>query len=327
VKVDYVYDDAAGKATVIIEQTQKTDKVFTLPIAVDVYTGTTIKRHMVWAKNRIDSFSFSYTQKPDLINVDADKIMLWAKTDNKTIENFVHQYKNAPLYLDRREALDFFAKKNMMELAQGLKDKYAPLREFTIVKLMQSKFAKDAAVIKQVEELAAKEKNKRAKAAALDFLTATGDTKYLSLFKANVTDSSYSVAGAALYGLSELDPGNAYALAKKYSTDAKGDLGKAVSDVIMVQGTENDFDFIADRFDKMPLSQAKFESLNGFCDYLTKLNNIDKVKKGVDMVIKFRNAIPEQFRNFTDGPIKAALGKVAKAKGTVIEEAIEKGLK
>ena len=181
-------------------------------------------------------------------------------------------------------------------------------------------------MIQAVETIARTDKNKKAKAAALDFLMQTGDEKYLALFKANADDSSYSVAGAALNGLAELDPNNAYALAKKYSTDAKGDLGEAVDALIMNYGTEADFDFIANRFDKAPLSQGKFESLMGFCDYIAKMKNITHVKKGVDMVIKFRNAIPESFRNFTDPMIKMGLDKVAKAKGKEVEDYINAGL-
>jgi aminopeptidase N len=116
-------------------------------------------------------------------------------------------------------------------------------------------------------------------------------------------------------------------LAKKYSTDAKGDLGDVVDELIMTYGTEADFDFIANRFDKAPLSQGKFQSLGGFCEYLVKAENIDHVKKGIDIVIKFRNSIPENFRGFVDGMIKSSLGKIAKAKGKEIEEYISNGLK
>ena len=61
----------------IIEQTQKTDKVFRLPIAIDVYSGNAKKRYTCWVENKIDTFSFMYSQRPDLINVDAEKVMLW----------------------------------------------------------------------------------------------------------------------------------------------------------------------------------------------------------------------------------------------------------
>ncbi len=323
VKINYTYDDAAGKAQVIIEQTQTDNKYFKLPIAIDVYNGAAKKRYNVWAENKVDTFSFAYTQRPDLINVDADKVILWQKTDNKSAKNYTHQIKNASLFLDRREALDYFAKKGMPELTEGLKDKFAPLREFTLMRLATGKMAKDVNALATVETLGAKEKNKKAKAAALNMLANTGDARYLPLFKANVNDSSYSVAGAALNGLAAIEPANAYTLAKKYVIDAKGDLGSTVDGIIMANGAEADFDFITDRFDNAPLGQSKFEALDAFCNYLTNIKNISSVKKGIDAVVKFRNAIPENFRSFTDPAIKDALSKVSKAKGSEIETYIK----
>ncbi len=327
VKIDYNYDDANGKAMVIIEQTQKTDKIFKLPLAIDVYNGAAKKRYNVWVENKIDTFTFNYSQKPDLINVDGDKVMLWVKTDNKATDNFIAQWKNAPLYMDRREALDYFAKKNLKELAEGLKDKYAPLRRSTIEKLGASKLKDDKDIIGAIEKVASTETDRKTKAAALNFLAATKDAKYLGLFKKNVDDSSYSVSGAALNGLAALEPATAYELSKKFGTDARGDLGDAVNGILMENGTEADFDLIAGRFDKMPFGQAKFESLEFFCNFLGKSQNIANVKKGIDMVLKFRNAIPEAFRGFTEPAFKAAFDKLSKAKGKEIENYISAGMK
>jgi len=325
VKIDYKYDDANGKAMVIIEQTQKTDKVFRLPIAIDVYTAAAKKRYNVWVENKVDTFMFDYSQKPDLINVDADKVMLWVKTDNKSSENYVHQIKYAPNYLDRKEALDYFAKKGMPELANGLTDKHAPLRRSTINKLESSKMAEDAKVITAIEIIANNDKDRRTKGAAISYLAKTSNAKYKALFDKNVNDSSYSVAGAALEGLIALNPDKAYELAKKYSNDAKGDLGDVVNEEIIKNGTEADFDFVANRFDKMPLSQEKVQAIPVFAGYLEKISDIVKVKKGIDVVVKFRNAIPEQFRGFVDPMIKAALSKLGKSKG--LEVYINDGFK
>jgi len=325
VKIDYSYDN--GKATVIVEQTQKTDKVFRLPIAIDVYTGAVKKRYNVWIENKIDTFTFNYSQKPDLINVDADKVMLWVKTDNKTAENFVHQMKYAPLYLDRKEALDYFAKKNMPELANGLTDKYAPLRISTINKLEASKIAEDPKVIETIEKIANTDKDRRTKAAAISYLAKTSSAKYRSLYEKNINDSSYSVAGAALEGLVGLDPAKSYELAKKFSSDARGDLGAVVNDIIIKEGTEADFDFIASRFEKMPLSEEKLGATAAFTGYLEKVKNIANVKKGIDQIIKFRNMIPEQYRGFTDPMIVGGLTKLGKAKGKEIEDYIANGMK
>lgn len=326
-KIDYSYDDAAGKATVTIEQTQKSGKVFRLPIAIDVYTGATKKRHNVWIENKTETFTFDYTTHPSLINVDGDKILLCTKKDNKTADNFVHQYKFAPLYLDRKEALDYFDKNKMPELALGLKDKFATLRRSTINKLAAAKTAPDASVTKMIEDIANTEKDRRTKAAALNFLGKTKEAKYQSLYEKNLNDSSYSVAGAALKGYMALQPSKAYDLAKKFSKDAKGDLGEVVSQVLMEQGTEADFDLLAKRYEDMPLSQDKVDATETFATYLQKIQDVAKVKRGIDAIIKFRNAIPEQFRGFTDPVIKPALEKLGKAKGKEIEDYITNGLK
>ncbi|MFZ1786036.1 MAG: M1 family metallopeptidase [Ferruginibacter sp.] len=327
VKIDYNYDDAKGKAMVIIEQTQKTDKIFRLPIAIDVYNGAAKKRFNVWVENKVDTFYFDYSKRPDLINVDADKVMLWAKTDNKSSENFIHQMKYAGNYLDRREALDYFGKKNMPELAWGLTDKFAGLRRSTIAKLGTSKMAENADIVAGIEKIANTEKDRRTKAAAIAYLAKTSDAKFKSLYDKNISDSSYSVSGAALEGLIGLDPANGYVLAKKYSNDAKGDLGNAVNDILMKEGTEADFDFIAKRFDDMPLSEEKLGATASFTSYLEKVQNIANVKKGIDMIFRFRKLIPEQFLGFVDPMLKGGLTKLGKAKGKDIEDYINEGFK
>jgi aminopeptidase N len=327
VDISYGYDEAGKKAFVYIKQTQTSDKVFRLPMAVDIYTGKDKKRYNMMMENKADTFEFAANTKPELINVDADKVLLWEKTDNKTAENFVFQYKNAPNYLDRKEALDYFNKKNMEELSLGLNDKWAGLRRQTINQFTKSKFGKDAKIIASIETIANSDKDKKTQAAALSFLAATKDAKYQSLFNKFVGDSSYSVAGAALEGLSALEPTKSYDLAKKYSSDAKGALGEVVSSILVANGTEADFDFIAERYDDAPPGQDKLEMTEAFCDYLLKVNDVNKVKKGIDHIIKFRGFIPEQYKGFTDPSFKAGLGKISKAKPGEVAEYIEKVFK
>ena len=323
-KIDYVYDDANGKVQVIVEQTQKTGKIFRLPFAIDIYNGASKVRNNVWLENAIDTFTFSYQKHPDLINVDADKILLCEKTDNKTADNFIHQYKYAPNYLDRKEALDYFGKKSMHELILGLNDKYAGLRQATIEKLaFNGTLSKDADVIKGIETLVNKEKDKKALAAALKFLVKTGDTKYEATFNKFVGDSSYSVAGAALNGLNKLNPDQAYTLAKKYSNDAKGALGDVIFSSLMSKGNESDFDVIDNSYNESAPNQEKFNKSTTFADYLSKINDIAKIKKGIDHIMKFRNLIPEQYRSYTDPAFKGAFDKISKAKGAEISSYID----
>ena len=218
-KIDYDYS-TPGIAKVKISQIQKDNPAFILPIAIDVYNGPNKVRHNVWVRNLVDSFSFPYTVKPDLINVDGDKILLAEKIDNKSEDEFKAQWMYAKNYLDRKEALDFFAKKNMPEIAKGLYDKYSGLRTYSIQKISGTPYKSDKVVLEEMERIAKSDFSKKTRAAAIKFLSKNGDASNKAIFEQAVNDSSYSVAGAGLSALAALDPDHAYTLAKKLNVDS-----------------------------------------------------------------------------------------------------------
>lgn len=310
-KIDYNY--ANGNEQVIVEQTQHTGKIFRLPVAIDVYNGPKRQRYKVWIQDKSDTFNFASSSKPTLVNVDAEKILLVEKSDNKSADNFIQQWKYARNYLDRKEALDYFSKNKMRELAEGLNDPFYGLRLHTLNQVAQSK-SFSPGLISKIELIAEKDPHKLVRAAAIEILAQQKDKKYIPVFARYVADSSYSVAGAALEGLSALDPANAYDLAKKYSHDARGKLGNIISSALMSGGTESDFDFIADQYNIAPPGEEKLQLTVDFGEYLIKVKDEDRVKKGVGMMLKFRNLIPEQYRKFTDPAFKQAFGKLAAAK-------------
>ncbi len=306
VDIDYVYDDAAGKVTVIIKQTQKSGKYFQLPVSIDIYNGASKVRHTVWSRNAADSFTFSYTRRPDLVNVDGDKVLLWAKKDNKTLENYIHQYQYAGNYLDRREAIDFASKKlddpKAVELVRtALKDHYEGLRRLAISKADLRKPEVKNSFEPILADLAKNDKVSMVRADALDKLGEYKKPEYAELFKKSVNDSSYSVAGSALGALGKIDPVASAAIVKSLADkNLKGTLNEVVMNEILKSGDETMADKVIGGFAKMPLSQGKFQALNGMATYLGAIKDPEKVKWGIDEIVKFRDEIPAAFRNQTD---------------------------
>ncbi|HUR65253.1 MAG TPA: M1 family metallopeptidase [Chitinophagaceae bacterium] len=306
VEIDYAYDDAAGKVTVIIKQTQKTGKYFKLPLAVDIYNGAAKVRHHVWASNAVDSFTFNYTKRPDLVNVDGDKVMLWVKKDNKTLDNYIHQYKYAGNYVDRREAIDFASKKlddpKAAELVKtALTDKYEGLRNFAISKVDLKKESVKNSFESTLLTLARSDKKTPVRANAIQKLGEYKKVQYADLFRSAVNDSSYTVAGSALAALALVDAPAAAAIVNQLADKpAKGVLQEVVMNEVLKSGDESMADKIIGGFAKMPLGQAKFQSLNGLGTYLAAIKNIDNIKWGVDEIVKFRDAVPESFQNQTN---------------------------
>jgi len=248
-------------------------------------------------------YVFPYTYKPDLVNVDADKILLCIKKENKTLENYIHQYKFAGNYLDRREAIDYCAQKQedpkaLEILKLALKDPYHGIRNYDLGKLNMKSATVRQAVEPILVEMAKKDAKPTVKAKALELLSSYDKAEYKPLFEAALKDSSYSVAGAGLEALAAIDPAAGFATAKKMGTEKiGGKLSESVSNVLIESGSEEDFEFIAGNFEKLPLSQAKLESLQPFGEYLAKINNTEKLKKGVDMIVSFRDKIPAAYQS------------------------------
>jgi aminopeptidase N len=319
--IHYNYDEAAKKEWVVVNQTQSGGKIFKLPVAIDIYENGYKTRHDIWVENKTDSFYFDAQTKPELVNFDGDKMLLCEKKENKTLDEYIFQYKNAGKYLDRREAISFAAKhqddpKAVEFLKTALQDKYDGLRRYA----MQSLNLKNENVKKVVEpillDLAKNDPKRLVKADAIQKLESYNNPAYIPLFKSAINDSSYSVAGNALEALSMLDSTAALNEAKRLSAfPAKGNLADAITAVMIESGDESSADIILGNFEKMALSDSKFGTMQSIAKFLAKAHNLSTVKRGIDDIVAFRDAIPQAYRDQTDPYINNMILKgIAKKK-------------
>lgn len=312
--IQYSYDETAKKARVIVSQLQA-DKVFKLPVAVDVYLGASKTRYSVWVKNKIDTFYFDSPRKPDLVNFDGDKILLCTKKENKTLDEYIHQYTYAGSYVDRREAIDFASKDKTNPraaefLVSTLRDRYHALRMMAIGRLDFSNESVKSAASPILAEMAKADPRRLVRAVAISKLGQLKDPAYSPLFKAAAMDSSYSVAGAALESLTEVDPDAAAVLVKELEKfPAKGGLKEAIETAKAASGDESMAEEMIGGFRKLPLSQEKFARLASLAVYLGTLKNADLVKGAIDDIVSFRDGIPASVKGQTDPYINSQILK------------------
>ena len=309
--ITYRYDEPAGKVHVIVSQLQ-TGSIFKVPVAIDIYNGANKARYKVWVQNKADTFSFASTTKPDLVNFDGDKMLLCTKIENKTLDEYIHQYKYAGTYVDRREAIDFASQhqddsRAVAFLKTALKDKYDGLRLVAVTQLDMG----NENVKKEMEpilvELAKADPKRPVKAAAIGKLGMYKKSEYAPLFKAAINDSSYSVAANALEALYYVDSVSAKAEAKRLSGQpAKKKLAFTIAYVMF---DESSSDSILTKFERMPMSQEKFNMLQSVSEVIENTKNMNTFKRGIDDVVKLRDAIPQNFRSQTDPIINGVLLK------------------
>jgi len=304
--ISYAYDEGAGTARVIIRQVQDSNNLFRFPIAIDLYTGADKQRHQVWVSHQVDSFSFPCQKMPDLINVDADKVLLCEKKDNKTLANYIFAYRYAKNYVDRREALEYCTNRQtdsvaVAFLASALRDPSPGLRYYTLSRLDLRNPGEKKAVETTIFELAGQDSNRIVRAKAIELLGSYRDRKYQALFIRGLEDSSYSICGSSLEALAPLDSAAALATARKFATWApRGRIMGSVLNVLARYGDESCFDLLSDYFDKMASSRIKFDFLKPYADILSKTRTTTELKKGVDIIVRYRNSILPAFHSQTD---------------------------
>jgi aminopeptidase N len=336
IAINYAFNEGDKRLMLVVKQTQS-GQIFRLPVAVDIYHGAKKVRNQIWVNKPVDTFYFAALTKPDLVNFDGDKTLLMEKTDNsKNLDEYIHQYTHAGKYLDRREAIDFSGKrmddpKAVALIKKALKDPHFGLRNLALSKVDIKKEALKKEMEPVIEDLARNDKHPRVKGAAIGVLGNYKNPAYKSIYEKSISDSSYTVSGFALEALSKIDSVGALQKAMELSKkDAKGKLDESINKILVASGKEEVYDRMAAKFSKMGLSNEAFELLPQMTEMLGKITDEAKVKNGVDMIVAFRDKVPEQYQSQTSPFINSMLtGLAAKKQGaglTAQEEYIKKFL-
>ncbi len=209
-KVSY-NNSQSGKVKVKVEQTQ--EPLFQFPFAIDIYENGKAKRQMVWVNaEKENEFTFEIQSNPSLINVNADQVLLCDIEDAKTLDQYIYQYSKAPEYGDRLKAVQFFKDaqnndpKALQALISAMNDKNFELQQIAIQTLDSSNPNNLQQAAPTLEKIANDtSQNNLVRAAAIQTLAQTKDTKYQSLYMKNTKVVSNAIKGASIFGLSFID--------------------------------------------------------------------------------------------------------------------------
>ena len=320
IRITQQYNAATKQIMVKLNQTQVQNKLFELPVGIDIYVGGNRNHYEVWCKNKVDSFFFPAATVPDNVNVDNDKILLWEKNESKPLNQFIYQFYHARNFIDRNEALNEAVQniKNLeaQQLIQdAMKDSFYIIRTKAIHSLNPASINEPTE--KLIWQLAAKDPSTTVREEAITFLGTLHKEVYKSQFKSWTNDSSYLVAGAALEALDQIDSVTSFQMATSFSkTVIKKRLDLAVTDILFKNGDASVFDFLADKYESYNMqSSEKFFRTDAFAQLLIKTKEETKFKRGIDLIVAFRESVPQDYRAQTDPFFNGKiLGEILKAK-------------
>jgi hypothetical protein len=184
--------------------------------------------------------------------------------------------KNAPLYLDRFEALTGLKDNNDSDVTDAilatLEDPFWGIRKKALQSLKGKTVADTSLFKNRLIWIAQKDKKSSVRAEALAMLASqfSADENVRNIIEETMNDRSYTVAGSALKAISEYDEEKALILAKNAEADASGTMISSIASLYSKKGGAEQFDFFLTAYDNISDFNDKYVYVQIFGKYLMK---------------------------------------------------------
>lgn len=277
IDVNYTYTDSS--VIVNLKQTPSKEDylVYTLPMAIDITEGYNTRRENIVLTQKEQSFEFKTSVKPQLVNVDADKLLLAEFKDGKTEENYIVQFNNATNLMDKVQALDYFAGLEEQSLQvktvlnKGLSDEFWYVQKKAL-SLIDSKELKGSMLSKVVELAETAEKTSVQSEAY--YLLAELESKNLeNVFEKGLQSKSYRVNAAALDAMLSVNEKRALEVAGTWENIDNYDIIDAIGTTYSLNGDVSKkgyFETLASNSDD---EYTKYYSIYHYATFLERMDD------------------------------------------------------
>ncbi|MBL7936702.1 MAG: M1 family metallopeptidase [Bacteroidia bacterium] len=241
------YDATTKKLKLEITQQQdfKVAPLYKLPVYIDIYAGGKKERKHIWINDVKNTFTFDVASNPDLVNFDAEKQLLAKTTFDKTKEEYIFQYKNAPLWGDRDEALDYFKdhmnEKEIFDLVKSIaqNDPWKKFRTEAINLLSDKAKDKEAELKPLFISISEKDANTKVRAAAIKALSTNYKGEDLNtLYEKALNEQSYAIVSEGFDAIAKLNPELAMKKALNLENEPSKEIIYSIADLYAKNGTD-----------------------------------------------------------------------------------------
>ncbi|WP_439131050.1 M1 family aminopeptidase [Polaribacter sp.] len=248
IEISYDYNTLQKTVTVNIIQLQ--GETFQFPFTIDIFEGDKRTRHTVFVKANDASFTFPYTSQPNLIQVNADNVLVCDINENKVLSEYIYQLKNADNFAHRREALlQLLTKQEDKDVfnavVDALNDESYKIRILALQKIdLINKFSKKDA-IRKIMQLANNDPKTLVQAEAIHTLGKLTDPELKPIFVDALNSKSYSVLGKALVSMYYVDKELAIKKSKELPDEVRKILATPLTQIFIEEKDESELPFIA----------------------------------------------------------------------------------
>ena len=279
-----VYDSAQQRVNLIVRQQQDTTTkpVYRLPLTVDVHHGGgKVTTHQVEVTDALDTLRFQAAERPQLLNFDAEKVLLAEKSFNYSNQAWQYQFNHTKSYLNQYEALAHLSDNlNALNAAEAkaltrkaLNSPYRRIRQLGLSMVRDTAHPQlESAFAGKVRKLAQDDPETRVRGSAyLTLQDAENPGQFVRVFKKGLSDSSYYVVRQALSALSNVNQKLALKASKALKQTQNDRLLLDVARLHASQGQKAANSFLQDALLKRPNWRGRFNFFETYLGYLKRM--------------------------------------------------------
>ena len=288
VRFEQVYNEETKELELTIIQKQDFEKwpLYRLPIMVDIYTSKGVKSELVWADEVEEKIIIKNIEEaPSLVNFDATKTLLAKKVDKKPIEQWIYQLNNAPLWLDKKEAIAKIGNSSnenaIKAVMKSLDHPFWNVKTMAMAKLKKAIEVYPTEVKAKLVSIAEFGKHPKERASAIKYLSKyfKEDKSLVSSYEKGTKDQSYNVLGNSIKALSKLDAKKGMELAKANENIESAKVNNIIAEIYAENGTATEHDFFKKNITELS-AMNKYGFLQNYNTYLMNQDNIE-IAKGI----------------------------------------------
>ncbi|MFD2721117.1 M1 family aminopeptidase [Hymenobacter monticola] len=235
---------ANGQVSLHVQQTQDTlfQPVYRLPVSVAVWTnGNQPTEHRITVTKADQTFTLPAGQKPVLVKFDSENQLLAQIDEDRSQDELVFQFYHAKTYQQKSEVMELLQNKTAdlavsSMLRNALNDKFWQVRRLALDHLRRYRGPEPEGMRKDIQRLAASDRNSRVRAQAIATLATFPDGNYGPIYGAAVADSSALVAAAAIQVLAKKPEPNTRQQVAAIENTSSGPLILAIADYYALNG-------------------------------------------------------------------------------------------
>ena len=241
------YDASTKKLKLEITQSQdfKVCPLYKLPVYIDIYVNGKTTRQRIWIDDVKNTFTFDVPSNPDLVNFDAERQLLAKTSYDKTKEEYFFQYKNAPLWGDREESLDYFTDhmddKATFDIVKTIaqNDPWRKFRSEAINALSEVAKDKETELKPLFVSISEKDANTKVRAAAIKALSFNYKGADLdALYEKALNEQSYAIVSEGFDAIAKNNPELAMKKALALENEPSKEIIYSIADLYAKNGTD-----------------------------------------------------------------------------------------